>query len=412
MKMRKQFPIVVVLVLAAGGAGLIPLFYSAPLDAAEPFHIYLTYSGDPETSIDVNMLMHKHDDTIDVHYDTESRHGKPLEYRNKVTAVYHQTLMELSDERTMHVAALTGLEPGTTYYFTVGNEDDGYTREYKFRTLPGGDAPIRFINGGDMGTDSVVTELLREAAKLDPDFAVIGGDIAYAEVLGEFRQWDKWFDNWEKYMVTSDGRMIPIAATIGNHEVTEFISEDDQLQAPWYMGFFSRQSEHLYYSRTFGDHSVMYFLDSGHATPVDGAQTEWLAQEMEKYKDVPYSFAVYHVPLYPSYRDFDRKESAAVREHWLPIFDQYELTAGFEHHDHSFKRTKPLRNNEIAEHGTVYVGDGCFGTNPRDTDTKPRWYNEVQRGIRHFWVVDVSNDGVEFEARDKDGDKLDSFTLQ
>ncbi len=412
MKIRKKYPIVIVLVLAAGAAILIPVFYSPPLDAAEPFHVYLTYSGDPETSIDINMLMHKHDDTIDVFYDTEPREGDLPAYRNKVTATYHQTLMELSDERTMHVAALTGLAPGTVYYFIAGNDDDGYTREYKFRTLPAGDSPIRFINGGDMGTDGVVVELLREAAKLDPDFAVIGGDIAYAEVLGEFRQWDKWFDNWEKYMVTTDGRMIPIAAAIGNHEVTKYISEDDQMQAPWYVGFFGRQSEDLYYSRMIGDRAVMYFLDSGHATSVEGAQTEWLAEEMEKYKEVPYSFAVYHVPLYPSYRDFDRPESALVRQHWLPIFDKYELTAGFEHHDHSFKRTKPLRNNEVSEDGTVYVGDGCFGTNPRDTDTEPRWYNEVQRGVRHFWVVDVTDDGVMFRALDKDGDKLDAFTLQ
>lgn len=412
MKILKRAPVLIVLALAISAAIAVPIFYSLPLDAAEPLHVYLTYAGDPETTIDINVLMHKQDEIVMVHYDTEPRHGDLGAYRYTLAADYYQTLMELSDERTMHVASLTGLTPGTMYYFVAGNESDGYTKERKFRTLPSGDARIRFVNGGDMGTDAVVVELMQEAAKQDPDFAVIGGDIAYAEVLGEFKTWDVWLNNWEKHMVTSDGRTIPIAAIIGNHEVTEYISEDDQLQAPWYMGLFGRQSEQVYYSRTFGDRVVMYFLDSGHVTPVDGEQTAWLAQEMEHYKDMPYSFAVYHVPLYPSYRDFDRPESKLGRQHWLPLFDQYELTAGFEHHEHSFKRTKPLRNNEVAERGTIYVGDGCFGTDPRDTDTTPRWYNEVQRGVRHFWVVDVDSDGLKFKALDKDGDKVDSFTLQ
>ena len=33
----------------------------------------------------------------------------------------------------------------------------------------------------------------------------------------------------------------------------------------------------------------------------------------------------------------------------------------FENHVHSFKRTKPLKSNQPAENGTVYVGDGAYG---------------------------------------------------
>ena len=51
-------------------------------------------------------------------------------------------MMELSDRRTLYVGALTGLQPGTTYYFVAGEAINGMSRERSFRTLPGGDAPF------------------------------------------------------------------------------------------------------------------------------------------------------------------------------------------------------------------------------------------------------------------------------
>ena len=56
------------------------------------------------------------------------------------------------------------------------------------------------------------------AARQDPYFAVVGGDIAYdngtssAAMLGFLR-------NYHRHMVDSKGRFIPLVACIGNHEV-------------------------------------------------------------------------------------------------------------------------------------------------------------------------------------------------
>ncbi len=45
------------------------------------------------------------------------------------------------------------------------------------------------------------------AAQLDPRFALLGGDLAYANALPTcYRVWDKWFDMWEENMVTRDVR--------------------------------------------------------------------------------------------------------------------------------------------------------------------------------------------------------------
>ncbi len=379
---------------------------------AEPMHVYLTYSGAPETTIDINVIIPEKAEVVDVYYDTVTRDGKPESYAQHVTAVYHQTLMELSDRRAVFVAALKDLKPGTEYYFVAGDAEYGLSRERKFRTLPGGDAPLRFVNGGDMGVDGLVIPLLTLAGKQDPDFGVIGGDIAYVNgLLGGFPKWDQWLKNWDELLVTTDGRMVPMVMAIGNHETNRYETTDLTMRSPWYSSLFGRQGEHVYYyTRQFGNNMVFFFLDSGHLVTHE-AQAGWLREEMAKYKDVPHRFAAYHVPLYPAHRDYEGAGSAMGRQHWLPIFDEFNLTVGFEHHDHVFKRTKPLCANKVDPTGTVYVGDGCFGRDARTIDPQLRWYNEKEQAVAHFWVVDVTKDALSFKAIDPQGSTIDSFEL-
>lgn len=384
---------------------------AAAVAGAQPLHIYLTYSDAPETSIDINIILPRASDVVEVHYDTEARE-EAGGYAHQARAEYVQTPMELSDRRTLYVAALKDLKPGTVYHFMTTDERTGASAAHKFRTLPGGTAPVRFINGGDMAVDGAALPLLDHAGKTDPDFAVIGGDFAYVNgLLGGQGTWDKWLANWSERMVTSDGRMIPIIGTIGNHETNRYNTDELGLRAPWYISLFGRQGGDIYYSRKIGDNVAFFMLDSGHLRPHGGAQTKWLEAELEKFKDVKYTFAAYHIPLYPGHRPYDGEWSAQGRVHWGPLFDKYSLTAGLEHHDHVLKRTKPLRGGQVVEQGTVYIGDGCFGRNARSIDEEPRWYNHMEASVQHFWVVDVAEDKVSFKAIDTEGEVRDEFTL-
>jgi len=386
------------------------LFITMPA-VSEPLHTYLTYSGDPATSIDINLCVKGKVPEVNVYFDTVSRNGDKERYAHHVAASYHQTILEILDGRAMYVADLKGLNPGTTYYFVAGDKKYGYTKERSFRTLPGGEAPLRFVIGGDMGISPRAEKLQKLAGKQNPDFAVIGGDIPYSNgLLAEYGDWTRWFANWDKYMSGSDGRMIPIVTAVGNHEVNRYASDNQELRSPDYLSLFGRQGNAAYYSRRFSDYVIFFVLDSGHLNPHDGAQLEWLQQEFEKYRDVKYKFAAYHVPLYPTHRPYDGENSKAGRTYWAPLFDKYGLTVGFEHHDHVFKRSKPLKNNQVVDRGTVYVGDGAFGVDPRKIDPAPRWYNEKEGSIAHFWLVDVRPEGLSLKAIDEDGAPVDAFT--
>lgn len=396
------------LTLAAAGAG--------------PRHVYLTWQDDPATSITVNyQTIHEPagDESAgdapsapaQVRYDTIPHAGDASAYRWRASGTQRQ--FAESPGRGMHTVSLDDLQPGQAYWFVAGDSVTGFSRERAFRTVPDGEEDIRFVVGGDMGIGEKACLLQVAAARHDPLFAVVGGDLAYGD--GDWAAagiWDAWLDNWDRLMVTPDGFSVPIVAVVGNHEVVGGYrgSVDD---APLYMGFLPQGTQRTYYSRRIGSRIVLLVLDSGHAAPHGGRQAEWLAAELAAHSDVPVRLAAYHVPLFPVFRLPSSKWSAAGREHWQPLFDRYRLTTAFEHHDHAFKRTHPIRGKKIDQDGTLYLGDGSWGRGPRmlrgpkRTHLARRWYLDRLESKGHVWRVDVRMDSVVYSAVDASGEVFD-----
>jgi hypothetical protein len=77
---------------------------------------------------------------------------------------------------------------------------------------------IPFISGGDCGINAPTIANNIQAARQDPMFAVVGGDLGYdngrsVETSLAFLR------HYSKHLVGRDGRLIPLVACIGNHEV-------------------------------------------------------------------------------------------------------------------------------------------------------------------------------------------------
>ena len=74
-----------------------------------------------------------------------------------------------------------------------------------------------------------------------------------------------------------------------------------------------------------------------------------------------------HVPCYPSYRVPEGKAGKfgtgeEQRKHWCPLFEKHEVDVVLEHHDHTFKRTRPLTGGSVdPATGVTYLGDGSWG---------------------------------------------------
>lgn len=375
--------------------------------ATNPNHVYLTWQGDPSTTMTVNFHSAEAASDLTLHYDTESRGGEPGAYRYAASGASRQ-IPGLKDGRHIHHVEATELEPGATYHFVLADGSNVLTEELRFRPLPGGNAPLRFISGGDMAILPRSYQIARLAGGYDPMFALIGGDMAYADgKLKNAWMWDRWLGMWEEHMVTADGVMIPMVLAIGNHEVNK-LEGPPEVRAPFYYGYFP-QGGRSYFTLPLRDDTILIVLDSGHTVPHHGAQAEWLDEVLGASAGLRNTIAVYHAPLYPSHRDYEDGRAVQGRTHWLPIFDKHGLRVAFENHDHTFKRTKVLRGGAVAESGTVYLGDGSMGVNPRPV--QERWYLEKASGTPHFWLCEIDDTGMRFRAISAADDLLDDLTL-
>lgn len=376
--------------------------------ATAPTHIIFTYMGDPSTTLTVNWQTHAAEPgAAVVHYDTVSHaDGTPADYAHSAKGKFVQ--IEGLENRDYFRAELTGLKAATTYYIMVGDQALGLSEELKVKTIPNDDRPLRFVTGGDMGTSPHSRTLMKHSASYNPQFAVIGGDIAYANGrLEAVSRWDTWFTYYSTEMVTPEGYSIPIVAAIGNHEIN---FAKDPTESPFYFVLFGQAGGDSHFVRQFGENLILFVLDTGHQES-HASQVDWMRSEFSKHQNMKYKAAVYHVPLYPTHRDFMTHESKNGREHWSPLFDDFGLTVAFENHDHTFKRTHLIKNGEIATdgEGTLYLGDGCWGTGQRPIGYEPRWYQKVRGSIQHFWVVDMDNEHALYRAVDIENQVFDVY---
>ncbi|HBO42807.1 MAG TPA: hypothetical protein DD670_02485 [Planctomycetaceae bacterium] len=365
---------------------------------------YLTWQGSPSTTMTINFHTQQSLESVAVVYGLKSD-GDSLDHRAEGAS---RQIPGLADGRHVHSVELTGLKAGEVYCFRI-ELPEGLSPVYTFKTIPEGCEPIRFAVGGDALATPIFNGLVKNVAKQEPLFLVIGGDLAYAN--GDVKQigrWDLWFKSWHEHGTTPEGRLIPLVMAIGNHE-TNGLDAANEVRAPFYFGFFP-QGGNTFFARQFSANLGMIVLDSGHLAKHE-SQVEFLEEHLKAFSQLPFRVAVYHVPLYPSYRPYDGKSSAAGRTHWLPLFDAHGLTIGFEHHDHTFKRTKRLRNNELNEEGTLYVGDGSAGVVSRKPK-KGRWYIEKTSSESHLWIVDVSPDKIRLSALNRKGEIFDEATVE
>jgi hypothetical protein len=379
--------LVALLLLSPGGVSAGKAQRFAP-------HVYLTWH-DVDTTTTMTVNYHTGDDfeVSQVYFDTEARHGDPGAYRFR--RVGEARTVPGARRRKLHTVHLTDLTPGATYHFIAGDPVTGFTEERTFRTIPDDGGPIRFAVGGDVSNYRTAWLMARRVAAEAPDAVMIGGDIAYAG--GSYLLWDKWLRRWDKLMVAPDGRTIPVVLAIGNHELGG---------SPFFQRLFDQGGE-TFFVRTFGPDIVCVVLDTGNVVPYDGRQSRWLRETLEAHASYPVKLALYHDPLYPAHKSFDQQASVAGREHWLPLFDRFGLTAAFEHDDHLYKRTKLLTQGRVSPDGTLYIGGGSWGMPPRPPRGEP--YLARAEQTRNVVIVDVRADEIEYRAIGTYGKTFDRF---
>lgn len=378
---------------------------------AEPLHqpvaIYLTWQADPSTSMTVQWISRTADHRTDL-----------VQYRPvggnrwfEQTGAHHA--MPGSEDHLIHHTRLDHLEPGADYEVRCGV--DGAS--YRFRTMPQRlTRPIRFAVGGDVYRNKQwFGRICDQLAARDLDFIVLGGDIAGgAGKLKHAPLWIEFLSQWAQHTTTKDGRLIPMIPVMGNHEVANGGFHRAPEDAPFFNALFAYPGLPAYGVLDFGDYMSLLTLNSGHIHEVDGEQKQWLDKTLAERAERMHTFAAYHVPAWPAARPYSLGSSREIRETWIPIFEKYKLDAAFEHHEHCFKRTQPIRDGEIHEQGVIYFGNGgCSETEgripapPGDWLTGGRWYLAKSGRRNHFHMVTLDGPVRSHQAIDVTGHVFD-----
>ncbi len=317
--------------------------------------LFLTWRQDPTTTIMIQWVAAASPQTPQVQY-------RPLDGKIWQSAKAASKPFPGTDLK-VYRSEITGLDPGTEYAFQIGSS----SFEFRFRTMPAtATEEFTFVTGGDAGTGTAALNSNRLAARQDPYFVVIAGDVAYDNGRSP-KTFLKFLQNYQATMTDSQGRLIPLLTCLGNHEVDGGYGGTRDKAASFLSVFDGFYHDTSYGVLDFGDYLSLVMLDSGHLSSIAGEQTEWLKKTLAEREDHPHVFGINHVPCYPSYRNPWGKDGkggtgADQRKHWCPLFERHKVNVVLEHHDHTFKRTHPLTDGMIDEKtGVLYLGDGSWG---------------------------------------------------
>ncbi|HEX3448664.1 MAG TPA: metallophosphoesterase family protein [Isosphaeraceae bacterium] len=309
-----------------------------------------------------------------------------------------------------HHVVVDGLQPDTVYQYSLGDGTPGGWGSWEtVKTAPDSSRGARFLYLGDAQTGlEGWGRLLKAASHQNPDIdcVLLAGDLVDR---GNERT------NWDHFFLRGAGVFdrVPLMPCVGNHE---YLDMGPRL----YRAFFDLPRNgptgidtDLVYQFECGN-ACMVVLDSTLAVCDPAAarrQANWLDATLTRSK-ASWKFVMFHHPVYPSH---PWRDSPAMREHWVPIFDKHHVDLVLQGHDHAYQRTYPLRGHRRVDtpgDGTIYViavsGDKFVEQAARD-------YVEVGRsGISTYQTIEIDSPSnrLTYRARTEDGTIVDELQIE
>jgi calcineurin-like phosphoesterase family protein/purple acid phosphatase-like protein len=291
-------------------------------------------------------------------------------------------------------ALLKGLEPDTTYHYSVSNDGRTWGPDTTFRSGKSGVRDFRFCATGDEDTYTASSEpVMQSIASFSPDFTIVAGDLSYAADDGTYKgvgipqaytpsAWDTYFG----LLGPSAAQSIPWMVGMGNHDV-------EPLTDNGFAGILTRfphlgankaaagSGSKVVQSFAYGnvaiiglDDSDVSALDTVNNGYTSGQQTIWLTEQLTKYRDprsgVDFIVVFFHHCPYCSGGPGSDGGDRCV---WQPVFDRFDVDLVINGHNHLYERVNPMRDNVVqaevppggtidpVKQGTTYICTGGGG---------------------------------------------------
>lgn len=318
---------------------------------------------------------------------------------------------------TTHALSLGGLDATSEYYYRILAGDVPLTSTLRLHTNHADDSgPFKFLVFGDSGTGS--REQMRLAGLINRSDAAFGlhtGDIVY--VFGEEENYDPYFF----YPYASFLARSVLYPTFGNHDSLTNQGE------PYFRNFHLPRNDRLgteaFYSFDYGNAHIICLNSMDYDGP-DSHQRRWLISDLQR-TSKPWKFVFFHMPPYTAgfLNDGGQKiplDTESVRRNLIPVFEEFGIDIVFSGHSHSYERTYPLLNGEVAERipgplysnppGPIYVVTGGGGARLLGLDKSP--LNASQALAHHFVEVEINGNELTGRAIGLDGMPIDEFQIR
>ena len=108
------------------------------------------------------------------------------------------------------------------------------------------------------------------------------------------------------------------------------------------------------------------------------------------------------------------EDYSLIRQEWCTLFDQYHVDLVMSGHTHYYMRSKPIYNEQVAEHpssGTVYIIS--VGIPGDHENIPPEYYAEVSdEGGWLYQHIEINGNVLIYKSLDITGNIKDTFIIE
>jgi 3',5'-cyclic AMP phosphodiesterase CpdA len=342
------------------------------------------------------MLQDYRQDTMRILWETDGVGHHPFVEWGQSDLLQRQEAVRsiwIDDSHVVHIAELTGLEPGSSYRYRVGG-GEMVSEEGSFTTAPLEDhAPrIAWLADNQEGATRFATHVEHIDEK-DPDMLFVAGDVV--QTGGVLEEWDELW--WSPLQESDFARDTPVLIARGNHDK----------EYPYAYAYTSLPGNGAWYSFRYGSVFVLV-LDSQTQIGPPGdslSQGRFIEEALssEEALSAAFQIAVFHQAPFTNSVQHETTGNENVREHWVPLFAQHGVDLVVSGHFHSYQR------GELD--GITYVIVGGGGSNLLG-EVSDFWdFMDVQL-TWNYAVMDIVDEELVWTAYDLDDGIIDSFSLE
>ncbi len=337
-------------------------------DAPAPMHVHVGISEEAASTFNVNWRTDVGTELSEIVFGTDpdavaAADGPTdgVEARTGHTFIYETPFLNLLEKEDVrvHEVHVCGLEPATTYYYKVGGPGH-WSEVFDVATAPpvGSTDPWTFAASGDSrnNTAGVWQLAQRQILEAGADLHVFSGDAVDLGISQA--QWDEFFQAADGDFEVQDAlARIPFMVSNGNHDNLQ-INYLAQFALPQEVTAGENGQGEEWYSFDYANaHFVMLNDTVADDAVIAGAEADWLRADLEAVDRsvTPWVFVVHHRNLYTCMST--HSPNGTTRAAWQPIYDELEVDAVFQGHNHIYERSKPIRGLTDGNEGIVAAED-------------------------------------------------------